>query len=825
MDNSLYMADAFLEDERELNITLDLVKESLDVFNNSFDKKRARWPYVIENNVVPSSSGNYSFSTNSMILFTLAAASNCTDSKSLFPHLSTSSHPLFDYASRSNISKAINKLVNESQKTFKRTEGKKVTDSGSFGINDPFSLAWILGVIKACESDQAKTAFLTRTPRGIKGLKDSVQEAAACRFTDLQENSSTEPEDIRRYLLTTDEKHGKAVTHAFILLRYVQLSRLLEDSNIAGIYRESYFRNLFESELHLQLSLSEIVDGNFDISSLVFSLEGILLTGGSPGKELLGRAFEVIAKAQEHNPYFRPLRPFIETDQGLVLFPLSVEVANSLLRTCCLLSGDSRHELGYFFDNIKIFKRYADWLRSRRVKVSTNDQEFQGWHSENILSESKIHLWQTSQVTLFFILYAELFQRYLAAMSRKSVNLRMEEPKKNGTHKNLTATEYWKENAQKKEPLDTVGSSSKYKIYDRIREDFVGPWELGSDPLRHSSMLLYGPPGTGKSAIAKDIAEALQWPMITITPSDFMAGGPDEVEARAKMLFYALQVQKEVVIFFDEIDRLILDRDSPIYARQGEMFQLMTPSMLVKINDLNNIRQAIFIIGTNYEERIDPAIKRSGRIDKKYLVLPPGLKQRKQIIAQELTKEFNKHWAVPGDESLEVSEKINEIIKEVRGNDAFNKIVEDTRLSVFGELRGIGLDVIKDLGDNVSSVEKISAGQVICTLEKHTQTHASAISFSDYERRIERSEESNEDFPQKPVEEFLLLVSIACEGTAGLGVREKALIRRVWNDEHFSDDEIDRILSDPIDNGKDHAIQSVVKEALKNAKESSPQSK
>ncbi len=39
------------------------------------------------------------------------------------------------------------------------------------------------------------------------------------------------------------------------------------------------------------------------------------------------------------------------------------------------------------------------------------------------------------------------------------------------------------------------------------------------------------------------------------------------------------------VILFDEIDRLILDRDSKAYSEQSDVFQFMTPSMLIKIQE------------------------------------------------------------------------------------------------------------------------------------------------------------------------------------------------------------------------------------------------
>ena len=65
----------------------------------------------------------------------------------------------------------------------------------------------------------------------------------------------------------------------------------------------------------------------------------------------------------------------------------------------------------------------------------------------------------------------------------------------------------------------------------------------------------------------------------------------------------------------------------------------MTPGMLTKLNDLRRKKRLIFIIATNYENRIDAAIKRTGRIDKRYLVLPQDAKARRRMIERFLRKE------------------------------------------------------------------------------------------------------------------------------------------------------------------------------------------
>jgi SpoVK/Ycf46/Vps4 family AAA+-type ATPase len=147
---------------------------------------------------------------------------------------------------------------------------------------------------------------------------------------------------------------------------------------------------------------------------------------------------------------------------------------------------------------------------------------------------------------------------------------------------------------------------------------------------------LYGPPGAGKTTFASSLASALGFRLITITVSDFLGAGGALVEARAKAIFQMLEAQSDSVILFDEIDAFLLDRDSDHYRNQDTLFQFLTPGMLTKINDLRKANRSIFIIATNYANRIDAAIKRPGRIDQKYMLLPPDLGKRKLIIEAAL---------------------------------------------------------------------------------------------------------------------------------------------------------------------------------------------
>jgi SpoVK/Ycf46/Vps4 family AAA+-type ATPase len=124
----------------------------------------------------------------------------------------------------------------------------------------------------------------------------------------------------------------------------------------------------------------------------------------------------------------------------------------------------------------------------------------------------------------------------------------------------------------------------------------------------------------------------LDVPLITITVSDFLGAGQGGMENRAKLLFDVLERQTMSVVLFDELDQFLLDRNSKRFVDQETVFQFLTPGMLTKLYALRKKQSVVFLVATNYEERIDAAIKRAGRIDGMYLLLPPDKEGRMAIL-------------------------------------------------------------------------------------------------------------------------------------------------------------------------------------------------
>jgi len=649
-----YIQDDFPVDKATVDELQKLIVEILEMFDGAFDPSVGAWPYQLVSGE-PREASRVSFSTTAMIAYALALATGGIRTSSLAPAVGD---PQGDDArvvsTAGHIDQAMHVLARRSAKVPRDVEkGLKagdvrprpwppLTDSATFGPDDPFTLSWLVEVL-ASTKDPALKSFLAQLRARAR--------ARVIRVAKLPDGGVLQIRPQER------------VPHAFPLLRIAQLAKTLaRGKDMARVADFGALRARFLEGIHLQLSESHIADGGFDAAELVFSLEGWLLASDAePDFALIDEIFAVITANQNRTPYWRPLRPFKVTSQGLVLLPQSVEIANSLLRVCASPALEPRN---YFAQHLALFKRYTSWLHGRLYRGQlSGGGTFLGWESEHTYTHDRIHLWQTSQVLIFLQHYGAMLQRDVASRLLQLAPLVPTPRPPLRIVVSPDAAKTWKK-WRVGEPVSAT-AGSPYRVYERIENDFIRPRTGSSSRPPLHSMLLYGPPGTGKTTIAKKFAEALGFPLLKVTPSDFITSGGEAVEARAKAIFLALEEQRSLVVLFDEIDHLLLDRDSDYYREQGDVFKLLTPGMLTKINELREAERVIFIIATNYYERIDRAIKRPGRIDARYLVLPPDRRERRRFF------EGTDGWTA------------------VLHPDDFQRAVEATALFTYKELLGV----------------------------------------------------------------------------------------------------------------------------------------
>ena len=637
-----YVKDEFASARSPIDEIRRLTQQVGGVFVAAFDHSGESWPYeLVTGQALPtalpkrSPSSEYSFSTVAMIAYALSLLTGAIERSSLAPVVQRD-RPLESRAARKHreeyahfVNQAIGRLETESGKlAVRRGRWKRLpaprkplpalTHSWTFGWDDPFTLNWLLDVVRT-------------DPNRATLFQALCDKAAALTRRVLTTPYPGTPGHVLQVGLEED------VEHAFPLLRVLQLRATLERFVVDGVYLSNDgfgdvagARDHLFQRVHHHLSESQIPDGNFDPGELAFALEGWILTSTvEPDLAVVDRAFEVLKERQDRNPYWRPARPFKATAQGLILLPQSVEIANALLRICATVTLTER---SYFSNNVDLFDSYRRWLFSRlfhgSVNVDGKLEPLVGWESEHTHRGDRIHLWQTSQVLIFLHHYAAMLQAHLA---EKLLSLARLSPVLVESEK-LPADDWASFRAT--EPFTGAAGGSRYCVYESIEAEFINPRLPGQTGEAAYSMILYGPPGTGKSTIAEKLSYRLGYRFVTVTPSDFITSGGEAVEARTKAIFTVLGEQSDLVVLFDEIDHLLLDRNSELYREQGDVFKLLTPGMLTKLSDLAKRRRIIFVVATNYFERIDAAIRRPGRIDARYLVLPPDAYQRREYLSR-----------------------------------------------------------------------------------------------------------------------------------------------------------------------------------------------
>jgi hypothetical protein len=139
-----------------------------------------------------------------------------------------------------------------------------------------------------------------------------------------------------------------------------------------------------------------------------------------------------------------------------------------------------------------------------------------------------------------------------------------------------------------------------------------------------ASAILYGAPGTSKTKLAEMIADCLSWPLLKLDPSHLTRRGLDQIHAEAHRLFSMLQSCERVVVFLDEFDELVRERE-----QEGESeVRFLTTAMLPKLAALSERRRVVYLLATNHLERFDVAIRREGRFDLIVPVMPPTAREK-----------------------------------------------------------------------------------------------------------------------------------------------------------------------------------------------------
>ena len=240
-----------------------------------------------------------------------------------------------------------------------------------------------------------------------------------------------------------------------------------------------------------------------------------------------------------------------------------------------------------------------------------------------------------------------------------------------------------------------------------------------------NGMLLYGPPGCGKTYFAEKFAEESKFNFALIKSSDVASRYVHGSQEKISQLFKEAEAHSPSVLCFDEFDALVPDRSHP-----GATY--VSSEVNEFLSQMNNCaKRGIFIVATsNRPDKIDPAVLRTGRIDRLVYVPLPDAEARCEMFKlylnnRPLGDDINFDALAHKTEGY-IASDIAYIVNDTAMTAAYsrskitNAMLETTIKNISPSLRPEVVKIYEEIRDRMECSNRVNA------------TKASPIGFSKY---------------------------------------------------------------------------------------------
>ncbi|MEF2552593.1 AAA family ATPase [Aurantimonas sp. A2-1-M11] len=149
-------------------------------------------------------------------------------------------------------------------------------------------------------------------------------------------------------------------------------------------------------------------------------------------------------------------------------------------------------------------------------------------------------------------------------------------------------------------------------------------------------LLLSGPPGTGKTTYAKALANTCGVPLIASSVAQWQQGDGHlgTVLGRMRKTFEEAWAKSPAILFLDEADGI--GRRDHLSGDHVEYWEQVVNGMLELVDGVCSGEGVVLVGATNHPERIDPALRRSGRLDRHITIPLPDIPALEQILRTHL---------------------------------------------------------------------------------------------------------------------------------------------------------------------------------------------
>lgn len=202
----------------------------------------------------------------------------------------------------------------------------------------------------------------------------------------------------------------------------------------------------------------------------------------------------------------------------------------------------------------------------------------------------------------------------------------------------LNLLKLYKNNGASQAPrLEDLPGFTEVKAWANSFIDDLGRFRKGklcwSEMAR--GVLLHGPPGTGKTLFARALATSAGLPLISTSVSEWQSAGHlGNLLTAMRGTFELARSTQPSIVFIDELDSI---GDRRTFTGDYVQYSRQVVNQLLECIDGAHGRDHILVVGaTNFPDAIDPALLRSGRIERHMRIALPDVEERAAILGYHM---------------------------------------------------------------------------------------------------------------------------------------------------------------------------------------------